>query len=378
MYFKGIVRADEDARYSVPTDLPPFQLVCSDAQGQEILREEYTINEMGTFYGSVILSPAASLGQFSLYVSGEGGLDAWSSFEVAEYRRPEYEVKVIPDQERYVQGDEVKVAIETLYYFGSPVTDAEVQWTVLAQDWYFYWSGEGYYEFADYDYMRERDFYGPGAGVVTEGKGRTDEEGRLVIGFPADISDRLSSQTFTIEATVTDVNGQAVSGRASMPVQQGEYFVGLQPESYVVETGAETSVAVLTVDGEGNPVPNREVELTLYEHRWYNAWEKVGGYYQWTTSQEEVEVGSQVVTTDAEGKAAAAFVPESAGSHRVVATSTDERGNMIRSSTTSGAAAATCLPMLRTHRRTVPTRSRTRWETPRSWPIRTRAPSPCS
>ncbi|NLT42746.1 MAG: hypothetical protein GXX93_08745 [Anaerolineae bacterium] len=332
VYFKGIVRSDDDARYSVPTDLPPLELVCSDAQGQEIMREQFTLNEMGTFYGSLALSEAAPLGQFSLYLSGADQLGAWAGFEVAQYRRPEFEVTVTPDQERYIQGDEVKVAIEALYYFGAPVTDAQVQWAVLTQDWYFYWDEGGYYDFSDYDYLREREDFGPGSGLLTEGTGRTDEEGRLVISFPAEIADRLSSQVITIEATVTDVNAQAVSGRSTVPVQQGEYFVGVGPDSYVVEAGGEAVINVATVDGAGEAVAGREVELTLYEHRWYNAYEKVGDYYQWTTTEEDVEVARQTVTTGTDGKAGATFVPESAGSHKVVATSTDDRGNEVRSS----------------------------------------------
>ncbi|NPV06466.1 MAG: hypothetical protein HPY83_00710 [Anaerolineae bacterium] len=334
VYFKGIVRRDDDARYRVPTDLPPFDLVAVDPQGQEIMRQRFTLNEMGTFHGSLELAEDAPLGSFSLWVpSDQLEVGFGTSFEVAEYRRPEFEVLVTPDRDEYIQGDDVTVAVESSYYFGGPVADAAVRWTVLTQDWFFAWTGEGYYDFSDYDYLRERRYFGPYGEVLSEGEGRTDSEGRFILTIPADIADRTLSQVFTIEATITDVNAQAVSGRASVVVHRGEFYLGLRPDSYVSPAGEEATVHVLSVDGDSQPVPGRTVELTFYEHRWYNVRQKVGGYYEWKTTEEDIEVARQTVRTDAEGRAQASFVPEAAGSYKVVAESEDDRGNEIRSST---------------------------------------------
>ncbi|MGI6207654.1 MAG: Ig-like domain-containing protein [Anaerolineae bacterium] len=333
VYFKGIVRLDDDARYQVPTDLPPFELVAVDPQGQEIMRETFTLNEMGTFHGSLVLAEDAPLGTFNLWVPSdqlETGFGA--SFQVAEYRRPDFEVTVTPDQDEYVQGDEISVLVESAYYFGGPVADAEVEWTVLTQDWFFDWTGEGYYDFTDYDYLRQRTYFGPYGEVLTEGTGRTDADGRFMISLPADIAERTVSQTFTIEATITDVNAQEVSGRASVVVHSGEFYLGLRPLSYVTAVDQEATVEVISVDADSQPVPERTVELTFYEHRWYNVRQKVDGYFQWKTTEEDIEVARETVQTDEEGRAQASFVPEMAGTYKVVAVSEDERGNEIRSS----------------------------------------------
>ncbi len=334
VFFKGIVRRDQDARYSVPKDLPPFDLVVNDVQGQEILRETITLNEMGTFNGSLTLAEDAPLGMYYMSVPDEnlGGYFG-TNFQVAEYRRPEYEVAASTDQDRYVQGDTIAVTAKASYYFGGPVAQADVKWTVLTEDWAFDWTGEGYYDFSDFDYLRERRYYGAYGEAIAEGKGRTDSEGRFTFSVPADLAERTLSQSYTIEVTVTDVNNQEVSARTSVVVQQGEYYIGMRPESYVNPAGEDAVVNVITVDRDSLPVPSTSVQVTFYEHRWYNVREKVGPSYTWTTTEEDIEVERQTVETGADGRAKASFVPEAPGSYKIVAEGQDEQGNAIRSST---------------------------------------------
>ncbi|MHB0875612.1 MAG: Ig-like domain-containing protein [Anaerolineae bacterium] len=335
VYYKGIIRYDQDARYSVPSDMPPLQLTCTDAQGQEILSQPVTLNEMGTFNGSLTLAEGAPLGYYNFWMplDPEMGYGSGASFQVAEYRRPEYEISVVTDRDEYMQGDTVGVTAQASYYFGGPVSEAAVRWTVLTQDYFFNWQGEGYYDFTDYDYLRERQYFGPYGEAVAEGEGTTDSSGRFAFTFPADIADKAVSQQLTIEVTVTDVNSQEVSARTSVLVHKGSFYIGVRPQSYVSTAGEETLVDVITVDSQSQPVAGRDVAVTFFEHRWYNVRERVDGSYQWSTSVEDVEVASVDVTTDAEGRAEAGFLPESPGTYRVVAIATDDQGNEIRSST---------------------------------------------
>ncbi len=52
------------------------------------------------------------------------------SFEVQEYKKPEYFVKVTPERNRVLQGESVKATIEARYYFGEPVANAKVKYVV--------------------------------------------------------------------------------------------------------------------------------------------------------------------------------------------------------------------------------------------------------
>ena len=122
-----------------------------------------------------------------------------------------------------MQGDTIKVTVDSNYFFGGSVANADVQYNVTAQPYGFNYTGSGYYSFEDFDADA-----GPSANSTAgrtarsrSGEGTTDANGLLTISFPADLQDATQSQTFTIEATVTDQSDQAVSGRTSVIVHKG-------------------------------------------------------------------------------------------------------------------------------------------------------------
>ena len=178
------------------------------------------------------------------------------SFGVAEYRAPEFQVTVTAQTPEVVQGDTIKVTVDSKYFFGGSVANADVQYNVTAQPYGFNYTGNGYYSFEDVNADGR-----PGAnlnsgpnGIVTSGEGKTDANGLLTISIPADLQDATQSQTFTIEATVTDQSDQAVSGRTSVIVHKGLAYVGVQPEEYVAQAGSETKVDLIAVDWESQPI----------------------------------------------------------------------------------------------------------------------------
>ena len=55
---------------------------------------------------------------------------------MAEYKKPEFQVAVTTDRDAYLGGETIDVTAEATYYFGGPVADADVHWSVLSSD---YW-----------------------------------------------------------------------------------------------------------------------------------------------------------------------------------------------------------------------------------------------
>jgi len=334
VYFKGILRRDDDAHYSAP-EPQTIIVTIEDSQGREVYQEELPVSEMGTVHGELQLDEEASLGAYTLWT--RIGEDYFStSFMVAEYRKPEFQVNVTPDRDAYVQGETINVAVESTYYFGGPVADAEVRWAVLSRDYFFPWEGPGWYDFYDTGMEWEPWFreYHPFGELISEGVGRTDAQGRFVFQIPADLGDKNRSQIFTIEATVTDINGQETSSRIGVIVHQGMFYIGLAPRRYLGLAGQPQTVDVITVDWEGEPFPNVPLTVIAYQHKWYSVQKQADdGRFYWEWEVEEKPVYTATVTTDTEGKAELTFTPPEGGSYRVVAIGRDERENEVRSST---------------------------------------------
>ncbi len=59
------------------------------------------------------------------------------NFEVQEYKKPEYEVRVTPAKARVLQGDTIQATIDARYYFGEPVNGANVTYAVYRSRYRF-------------------------------------------------------------------------------------------------------------------------------------------------------------------------------------------------------------------------------------------------
>jgi uncharacterized protein YfaS (alpha-2-macroglobulin family) len=163
VYFKGIMRQDEDGSYRLPVGLGDVRVRIDDPQGKELYDELLSLNEMGTLHGELLLSAEAPLGTYYLTLSHDDvEFYASTSFQVAEYRKPEYEVQVEPERDAYMDGNRIAVTTEATYYFGGAVADADVRWSALSSGYTFEYhcpAGEvcPRYSWTDYDVTREED-----------------------------------------------------------------------------------------------------------------------------------------------------------------------------------------------------------------------------
>ena len=336
VYFKGVVRLDDDARYSMPEPGTEVEVTVEDSQGRELYKEKLRLSDMGTVHGEVTLDQEAALGHYAINARYDDSFFG-TSFRVAEYRKPEYEVDVQADRDQYVHGDTVNVTAHATYYFGGPVAGAKARWALLSQDWFFRWEGPGWYDWAEWEwapYRGQDGFYAGYGELVAEGTGETDAEGRFTFSVPADIADKANSQAFTLEVTVTDVNNQEVSNRVQAVVHRGLFYIGLAPRRYVGQAGVEGVVDVKVVDIEHASVADQDVQVVFMERRWYSA-QKEGsdGRWYWEWEVEDIPVYTTTVRTGAEGDAQATFTPQSGGSYKVRATAQDARDNEVRSAT---------------------------------------------
>ncbi len=331
--FKGIVRSENDARFSLP-DIGSVLVTITSDQGDEVYSQSLTLNEFGTFHDVLKLADSASTGYYSINVQTENGPYQTSlGFLVAEYHAPEFLVNVTTDKPEVVQGETIHATVESTFYFGGAVSNADVEWTLLSANAYFQYEGTGYYDFSDFDYTSGEGtpYYGAFGEVIASGTAKTDAQGHVVLNIPADIGKRTTSQIFTLEATVTDVSGQQVSGRTEITVHQGDFYLGVGPQEFVGQAGEESAFNIITVDWDGNPSPNRQVDVTYYEHDWLCAQEDDEfGNSIWQCNAKDTEIAKDTVTTDAQGQAVSSFAPPDGGTYKVLVTSKDSGGREVR------------------------------------------------
>lgn len=345
VHFKGIIRRDNDADYAIPTDIRTLEVSVIDSQGREVYREALPVSNMGTFADELLLGEEAPLGAYFLQLQDEAfEFYNGASFRVAEYRKPDFEITVETDDVDTLDGDTIDVSVAASYYFGGPVANADLTWNVLSAPFDFtYRCPEGTvcpaYSWSDYDASKDYgEFYGSYGRLVASGTTATDAQGNATFRVSADIAEEISSRSFTIEANITDINGQEVSQRTSATIHRGAFYIGLATEQTVAEAGTPQRVEILTADWNSQPAPGVAVEVVMMERQWLSVREESeSGYAYWTWTAEDTPVYTTTVVTDRNGKAEASFVPEKSGTYRVRASARDagpnRTGNEIRSST---------------------------------------------
>ncbi len=353
VYFRGIVRRDDDAQYSLPSELSSVSVVVRDGQGREIATQGLKLDRFGAFDGQLKLSDSASTGYYSLQLQlGDSRRPTYSSvqFVVAEYRRPEFQIELASDKSDYVNGETIKLDAKATYFFGGPVSVANVHWRLFREDLFFRPPNlVGWWQFRDYDWWSDPS---KGRGFFREGKGKTDSAGHFHLEVPADVSEYPYSQNLILEVEVTDLNDQPIASRVSVPVHKGGYYIGLRPQRYLSGAGQERAVDIIalraTADGgrptadsgsspprasqSGGVVSGQRINVSLYERKWYSALQRVvsGGAY-WTNQYSDTLIARVDVLSDEQGRAVAKFTPPLPGSYHVVAEGKDARGNTVHS-----------------------------------------------
>jgi len=342
VHIKGIVRTEDDARYAIDPNLKLIDVLIYDAQGKQVYTGTQPLNDHGTFNFDFDLDGEAALGGYSIqaqipvrYPGQEVPVVQYynGNFVVAEYRRPEFQVNVTAAKDEVLQGETVEVEVEASYFFGGAVGNAPVNWSAVASDYYFdRYAGPGYYGWNDIDYSGIYD--ASRGGLIASGEGQTDAQGKFKIALPAKLDEKTGSQTFNVEAAVTDLNGQYVANRVSVIVHQGDYYIGVAPVDYVGTAGKLMDFDLLTVDWQGDTIGNKNLDVVFYQREWFNVQEQDDfGNIMWTWSFSDTAVFTTTATTGADGQGTTSFTPPNGGEYRVVARGTDDKGNKIASST---------------------------------------------
>lgn len=338
VHVAGVLRAETDARFTLPEPGTPVTLKLYDPLYTMIAQQEVPVSAEGSFAADFNLAPEAKLGGYRIEASVPGGHfeeATWAlTFTVAAYRKPEFEVLVTPASEDVLAGEMLRVLVEGGYYAGGPVSGAEVQWTVRAVPYVFAPEVAGWWQWSapevGWGWWRDPE-------IIAEGRGVTDAQGRFLLELPAALKplageERARSQRWTVEATLTDESGFVVAGRGQATVHSARFYVGLRPTSWVVQAGREAVVEVLALEWDAAPAAEQEITLTLARRTWRQV-RSTRPFSGPTWTFEDTDVSTVTVSTDAMGKAVARFTPPTSGSYIVKAESRDREGHVIRSET---------------------------------------------
>jgi hypothetical protein len=322
-----------------------------DPQGSELATGTATVNVAGGFVVTFDLADDVNLGPAYVELRLRGtampaGSSSYHSFQIQEYRTPEFEVVTRNDTPGpYYTTDPATVAARAGYYAGGVLRDADVNWSVTTsttsyappgwddftfgiwRPWWFEGDAAVAPGGSAVDGIAEPCIDCPPGGetVVETFAGRTDANGEhfLRLDFEAPEVDQPS--TVTAEAGVTDVNRQAWASRTNLLVHPSRFYVGLRTDRTFVEAGDPLVVEAIVTDVDGAAVAGRSVTVEAGRLEW--VWED-GTWVEQVADTQTCRVDSTDEAVRCE------FGTELGGSYRVTAVVNDDRGGRQRTQLT--------------------------------------------
>jgi alpha-2-macroglobulin len=344
VFFKSICRENSNKGLRTPAANLPIHVSVQDPDNNNIWEGDLKTNDHGCIAGSVKVPDDSKTGGYSLILQYADGTQENESFEVAEYRKPEYEVTVKALTPHVVAGEKAKVNLKATYYFGAPVANAKISYSIYSSsDWGLRWRllpRPAYMSYFD-DWDSDDDgssgdgndnSYSYGGDFLTQGTANTDANGEAIIEFDTtrpqfDATNRnnydYSDKRYRVECEVTDLSRMSVTSSASLSVTMADFALFSDTDSYVYKAGDPVRANVTTIDYLGKPVANQTVTASLV--RW--------AYDLSTNDYKDREViKSTEVVTDSAGKATVAFAttPDFAtDSYRISITANDKFGRTV-------------------------------------------------
>ena len=335
IFYKGVIRADDDATYSLPPRDGPYTFSLMNARGQQIERKTVALDDLGAFSGFFDLPDDAPTGNYTLGVtygtSPNISQVAMSSITVAAFRKPEFQVDVTTDRTSYLNGDAIDASADAAYFFGGTVAGATVQWSAIADPFALRPKGFESYSFADYDYARQavaKD------ALRAKGVAVTDAHGSASFQVPAVLNAAEGPQRFTVSASVLDQNGQAVANSTQVTVHPAALYAGIRADRWIATVDVDATLRLVSVDTTGKSVGGQTVTLRVYDRQWITTKVLVpGGGRRYQSDPKDVLLATERVRTGPDGTATATYLPTKPGQLRIVAEIVDAQGRSSRSAT---------------------------------------------
>ena len=237
------------------------EIEVTNASGEKVFSSAAALNEMGTAAAQFALPKEAMLGYFQIRATVQAGgrtFRTYGNFQVEDFKRPDYELELSSPEKPLEYGKAAQVTGHAQYYFGTPLQNATVKYTVSRQEYLppFYWW---------------RYIMPTAPKQIAQGETKTDEKGDFRISFTpsAQEKDEAFAQ-YVVKAEVYDESGRAINTERA-------YKISAQPKLFKVEfaqgfydAGKETpSFAKLDLtDADGKSVSGKvTVQIARLENK---------------------------------------------------------------------------------------------------------------
>lgn len=344
----ALYRSDSTASYRV-----------TNPRGIEVATGDVTVSKLGAFTLDIDTKEEHGTGNFSLVLTFANWFGSAQTFHhaipVETFRTPEFEVEVErPTSKPLVYGDTLSAEVLAKYLHGAPMVGADVQYALNRTDSGFTPPGElnREFSFGGGSAYRRSGWWTPPSRVVTSGSGKTTPQGVFELEHvvaaidpapptkPTEATETKpkkdegppAASTYSLSATVTDENRQAISGSASFVVHPATVYVGLRSDAMVLKEGEQTSVQAVLVDLEGERVTGQPITIDVLRRDTIRTAVEKNGRWAFSYETKDEEVSTCSITSKAVSATCDVTV-DTAGTYLIRGSAKDGEGRQTRTET---------------------------------------------
>ena len=234
-----------------------------DEESNQLATGTAKIDALGAFDLQFTLPKTPNLGTASVELSARAGNisgETTHTFEIQEFRRPEFEVSAHTGAGPFVIGGTADVIVDASYYAGGPLPGAQTSWSLNAAQTGFTPPNRDDFTFGMWQPWWERNLRPtpPGSwqhAAQTDGAGEHALHVDLISAKPA------VAYTVTAQVSVADSNHQQWGASTSFVVHPSLRYVGLRAQKPFVEQGTPYDVDVIGVDLDGKAAPGAKIDI---------------------------------------------------------------------------------------------------------------------
>jgi uncharacterized protein YfaS (alpha-2-macroglobulin family) len=334
VYAKAIVRNGPLGSLLPPARTDSVRWIFKDRDEGVLADTIMTLSAFGTAERQLRLGPDLPLGWYGIELQQKRGSEwrpiAYGSYQVAEYRPPEFLVETVSDRAPRYGGDTITVNVSARYLFGAPMARAPVRWTVLQrplQSWELEIPNTEGFQVGAGPIWWEEEREEEGPTTIRDGTDTLDATGQLALRLPLPTPSGGRGANITVQTIVTDANRQVVTSGTSALVHPAAIYIGARArgERWFWTAGTPVTLDVITVRPEGERVSDVAVRGTIVRREWHVVRRTRDGQIDDVGSWVSDTVATCDVRTRAE-PVPCTFTPREGGSYVVTLSALDAQG----------------------------------------------------
>ncbi|MDA3864390.1 MAG: MG2 domain-containing protein [Deltaproteobacteria bacterium] len=316
-----------------------------DRRGNKVDKGEAKIDQDGIFNLSYQSDENSSTGRYRFNGSVLGATNVentklYGYFKILAYRAPEHLVEVKAKTTDLFYGDQFKAEIQGKYTFGAPMNGADVSWNINRYYTTYHPPENPGYSFGFYAYYYYDDqgkyVRVPHSQKVTNGKGKLDKNGKLQINpqikAPSYLDKLPLPSSYILEASVFDVNRQAISNRTTKIFHAYDRYLGLKLEKSIYKVNKPIKINYVVTDIKGKKEAGYPVTITAYESDYKRIKYKSGKYWSFRYIRKYKKIKSCGGTSSDQAEACD-LVLKKGGYYQLRAETKDSKGRKVQTRT---------------------------------------------